>query len=139
MRYFAALALLTVLAFAAAAADTQFCPAQVAVRQQLASPVAGWTASADKTPNALAGITFFDGKPEDEASLAPDKTSRQGGKDVAVWTFDAARPVFLVCRYAWTNVTLQRELPKGLRGCTVTYNARETVGGLPSIEKIDCK
>ncbi len=120
-------------------ADPQLCPAQVTVRQQLASPVAGWTAAADKSPNALAGITFFDGRPEDEASLAPDKTSRQNGKDLAFWTFDAARPVFLVCRYAWTNVTLQRELPKGVRGCTVTYNSRETVAGLPSIEKIDCK
>lgn len=133
--------LLLLAAFPLSAADPVSCPAQVQVRQQLAAPVPGWSPGLDKLPNALAGITFFDGKPEENASLAPDKQSRVGGKDVLVWTFDPAssRPTFLACRYANTSVTLQRELPKTVRSCTVTYNPREMIGGMPVIEKIDCK
>lgn len=134
--------ILPLLAFLPAkAADPLSCPATVQVRQQLAAPVPGWSAGIDKLPNALAGITFFDGSPSGNASLAPDKQSRVSGKEVAVWTFDPAnsRPAFLACRYANTSVTLQRELPKAVRSCTVTYNPRETVSGLPAIEKIDCK
>jgi hypothetical protein len=125
----------------ALAADGIQCPAQVQVRQQIATPIAGWSAGADKTPNQLSGLTFFDGKPEEEASLAPDSQTRQNGKDLLVWNFgaDSNRPTFLVCRYAGTNVTLQRELPKGTRSCKVTYNPKQTIAGLPAIEKIDCK
>jgi hypothetical protein len=123
------------------AKDLVQCPAQLQVRQQIGAPVPGWSAAVDKLPNLLAGLTFFDGKPEDNASLAPDKQTRQNGKDVAVWNFgaDTNRPVYVACRYAWTTVTLQRELPKEVRSCTITYNPRQTVAGLPVIEKIDCK
>jgi hypothetical protein len=95
----------------------------------------------DSLPNILAGITFFDGKPENNASLAPDKQTRQNGKDVTFWNFgrDSKQPIFIACRYAWTSVTLQRELPKEIHSCTVTYDSRQTVAGLPTIEKIDCK
>lgn len=123
------------------ASDPVQCPARLRVRQQIEAPIPGWSAVVDQLPNLLAGITFFDGKPEDKASLAPDKQSRQNGKDVAVWNFgtDTSRPVYVACRYASTAVTLQRELPKEVRSCTITFNPRETIAGLPVIEKIDCK
>ena len=117
------------------------CPAQLQVRQQIATPIPGWSAGADKTPNLLAGVTFFDGKPEENASLAPDSQTRLNGKDLAVWNFsaDASRPTYIECRYAGTNVTLQRQLTKGIRSCRITYNPRETIAGLAVIEKLDCK
>jgi hypothetical protein len=123
------------------AKDPVQCPPQLQVRQQLDAPVPGWSAAVDKLPNLLAGLTFFDGKPEDNASLAPDRQARQNGKDVVVWNFgtDTSRPVYVACRYAWTTITLQRELPKEVRSCTITYNPRQTIAGLPAIEKIDCK
>ena len=123
------------------AAEPVQCPAQLQVRQQVAAPVTGWLAAADNLPNILAGITFFDGKPENNASLAPDKQTRLNGKDLAVWNFGEyrSRSVYISCRYAWTSVTLQREMPKEIRSCAVTFNPRQTVAGLPVIEKIDCK
>jgi hypothetical protein len=122
------------------AAEGVQCPAQVDVRQQLTVPVAGWSALQDDSPHILAGITFYDGRPEDKASLAPDSEKRLRGKIVSTWLFgQGPRPVWVACRYAGTSVVLTREAPKGLRTCSVIYNPGESVGGLPAIEKIDCK
>lgn len=122
------------------AADPAQCPAQIQVHQQLASPVAGWQARIEELPYLLAGITFFEGKPEDNASLAPDSERNANGKTISRWNFPSSRPpIWLACRYAWTSVTLARELPKEIRVCTITYNPRQTIGGLPEIEKIDCR
>jgi|SRR5215469_5280535 len=123
------------------AKDPVQCPAELQIRQQIDAPVPGWSPAVDKLPNLLAGLTFFDGRPEDNASLAPDRQIRQNGNDVAVWNFgtDASRPVYAACRYARTTVTLQRQLPKEVRSFAIAYNPRQTNAGLPAIEKIDCK
>ena len=124
----------------AAAAGPIQCPPVVEVRQQIAAPVAGWSVAMDDLPHSLAGITFFDGKPEEKASLAPDSETKAAGKSVSTWNFESGgRPVWVACRYAWTTVTLTRELPKPVRSCAVTYNPRQSFAGLPLIEKIDCK
>jgi hypothetical protein len=63
-----------------------------------------------------------------------------GGKSVSTWSFGrGGRPVWVACRYAWTSVMLTRELSKPVRNCAVTYNLRQSLAGLPLIEKIDCK
>jgi len=122
------------------AADPVQCPPVIEVRQQLKTPVAGWSAGLDELPHRLAGITFFDGKPEEQASLAPDSEAKAGTRSVSTWNFGSGgRPVSLLCRYASTTVTLVRELPKSVRTCAVTYNPRQSIGGLPLIEKFDCK
>jgi hypothetical protein len=122
------------------AADPVRCPPVIEVRQQMAAPVAGWSVAMDDLPNRFAGITFFDGKPEEKASLAPDSETKAGGRAVSTWSFGSGdRPVCVACRYAWTTVKLTRELPKPVRSCTVTYDLRQSLAGLPLIEKIDCK
>jgi hypothetical protein len=129
--------LFPLLAFAFAAAD---CPAKIEVRQTLAEQITGWLIGYDAAPHLLSGMTFFDGKPEEMASLVPDSQSVSGGKNVAVWTFGAiGRPVWIACHYAGTGIILQRALPKNTRSCSITYSSRETIAGLPVIEKVDCK
>ncbi len=134
------LTLLAILAVTLAAADDVRCPDHISTAQSLSQPVAGWTNQMDQTPNILAGVTFFDGPPKEMASLAPDETHLKG-KVLA--NFDlagsAGRQTWLVCSYAGTRVTLARALPKEVRSCTVTYDPKQTVDGLPSIEKIACK
>jgi hypothetical protein len=134
---------LTVLALAAStltAADSVNCPPTIAVKQQLTAPVPGWSVTSDGMPHQLAGLTFFDGKPEDKASLAPDKQVVIKGKSVASWMFVVSgRPIWAACQYAGTNVVLTRELPRSTRTCSITYNAGITIAGLPLIEKVDCK
>jgi hypothetical protein len=129
--------LFPLLAFVFAAAD---CPAKIEVKQTLAQQIAGWFVGYDDMPHLLSGMSFFDGKPEEMASLVPDSQSLSGGTKVAVWTFGATgRTVWVACHYAGTGIVLQRELPKNTQSCSLTYSTRETIAGLPVIEKVNCK
>ena len=127
-------------AFTVSAADVIRCPPTIGVKQQLAAQVPGWSIASEGLPRQLAGLTFFDGKPEEKASLAPDKQVGVKGKTVASWTFGVSgRPIWAACRYSSTDIVLTRELPKNIRTCAVTYSKTETIAGLPVIEKVDCK
>jgi len=87
------------------------------------------------------GITFFDGDPKDEASLAPDNEQKAAGTIVSTWKFTAERKrgTFVRCSYFGTSLQLQRRLvpPPGM--CAVTYDDKASTGGLPTILKITCK
>jgi hypothetical protein len=122
-----------------AAADPVGCPKTIQVKEQLAAPVAGWTAASDGMPHQLAGLTFFDGKPEEKASLAPDGEVTQRRQTISTWKFDKTRPTWVMCRYSGTGVTLTRELARNTSMCTVAYSRDTTIEGLPVIEKIDCR
>jgi hypothetical protein len=134
---------LLVLSQAAAwlfAADPVQCPPRIEVNQRLAAQIPGWSAIPDQIPHQLAGLTFFDGNPRDQASLAPDRQTTVNGKAMALWTFGVSgNPIWVVCRYAATDVMLTRQLPKPVRSCSITYATRETIDGLPVIDKVDCK
>ena len=121
-----------------AATDPVGCPKTIQVKEQLAAPVAGWTAASDGMPHQLAGLTFFDGKPEEKASLAPDGQTTQRNETVSTWKFDKTRPTWVMCQYSGTSVTLTRELPRNTSMCMVTYARGVTIAGLPVITKIEC-
>jgi hypothetical protein len=95
------------------AADTVSCPATISARQQLATPVAGWTAMEDDTPHNLAGIIFYDGPPSEKASLVYDRITHGKTEQVATWSFapQKARPIWLACSYAGTSIDLTKALP----------------------------
>jgi hypothetical protein len=128
------------LAVVLAAAEDVRCPERISTTQTLAQAVPGWTNQMDAAPNLLAGVTFYDGPPKELASLAPDET-RAKGKLLASWELipNPGRQYWLACGYSGTRVTLARLLPKEVRACTVTYDPKQTVDGLPLIERIACK
>ena len=109
------------------------CPPKVSVNQQLAAPLPDWTVMPDGMPSQLAGITFFEGPPEQQASLAPDKET----KTQSTWYF--TKPAWIGCHYSGTSLMLTRALPRNTRSCTVAFYPNETVAGLHAIQKIDCK
>jgi hypothetical protein len=113
--------------------STTICPPKVVTNQQLAAPLADWTVRPDGFPNQLAGITFFEGPPEQQASLAPDRET----KTQSTWYF--SKPSWIACHYSGTSLMLTRTLPKGTRSCAVTFQPDVTVAGLPAIQKIECK
>ncbi len=88
------------------------------------TPCPAGATTRDDLPNQFAGITFFDGKPEEKASLAPDSESKRAGRIFSTWTFVPGRPIFVACHYALTTVMLMRPLPKEVHACTVVYNSR---------------
>jgi len=129
-----------VVTMGVAAAEEVGCPAQIVTTQTLAKAVPGWTDRKDTSPNVLAGLTFYDGRPEEQASLAPDEKHVKG-KLVESWELfpNPPRQNWLECVYAGTSIKIAKPLPKEIRGCTVTFNEQQTIDGYPQIEKIVCK
>jgi hypothetical protein len=123
------------------AADSVRCPPTITTRQELTATPAGWKPMLDDTPHDLAGITFYDGPPAEKASLVYDRMDRGNAVQSAIWTFAAKkdRPIWLTCSYAGTTVQLARSLPPQTTNCTVAYDPKEHVAGLPAIKKISCR
>src|SRR5580698_1914919 len=89
----------------ATAGEPAACPAKIAVHEQLSTSPAGWTATYDNAQHQLAGITFYDGAPKENASLVYDDIARSAGKQVARWHFapTAGRGIWIACRYSATS------------------------------------
>jgi hypothetical protein len=120
------------LAFILQAEDIQ-CPKTVQVRQVALDVPAGWTAETDdKSQPTLKSIAFFDGKPEDEASLVYDRMTPSRNGKRAVWSFLPASHIWLACSYTGTAVVLSRPLPNVSR-CTVLYK------GETEIDRMFCR
>jgi hypothetical protein len=92
-------------------------------------------------PHRLEQVTFFDGPPEELASLVYDDLKTAGKQQVAVWNFAAnPRGFWISCAYSGTAVVLSRRLPAGIKTCRVTYDkTASSAAGLPAIQKIDCR
>lgn len=120
------------------AADVR-CPETIPVKQAIVKPFEGWTASTSDLPIRLAGVTFYDGPPEQKASLVYDGTMTRNERRIAIWRFASQSEIWLACSYAATNIVLSRPMPKGTSTCRVTYISNQTVAGLPAIEKIECQ
>ncbi len=117
------------------------CPDTVDVHQQLTASVAGWKAILDDTPHRLATITFYDGPPEEKASLVNEKSTRLPGKETAEWHFapQTNRQIWVACGYAGTAIVLAKSLPPNTRTCSVTYNTQQLIAGMPVIDKVVCR
>ncbi|KAA6455688.1 hypothetical protein DYQ86_27095 [Acidobacteria bacterium AB60] len=117
------------------------CPDTVDVRQELATTVSGWEPISSDTPLRLSYVTFYDGPPKDKQSLVNDSSKTVAGRETATWKFQPGgdRHIWLACSYAGTNIALAKELPSTVSSCSVTYNPRQRVAGMPVIEKMVCK
>ncbi len=117
------------------------CPDVISVNQALKTPLAGWTSTIDSSPNRLSGVTFFDGPPEEKASLVNDRTTKAAGKEIAIWHFDLRpkREIWIACGYSGTSVVLAKRLPPKTAACQVTYNPHQQIAGSPLIESIACQ
>jgi hypothetical protein len=136
----AALSIL-LLRYPAHAEEGLACPEAIVVEQHLANSIPGWSSLLDDTPHRLAGITFYDGPPEQKASLVSDKRAETGRKQTATWHFhvEDGRQIWLACSYAATSVALTKSLPRSTSACSVTYDRTKLVAGLPLIDKITCR
>ena len=102
---------LLILGITPALADVS-CPMSISVTQNLAAPATGWTEGRENLPTELAGVTVFDGPPEELASLVPDGDS-EDGNTTEFWTLDAnPRGYWITCHYSSTTVTLTQRLPE---------------------------
>ncbi|WP_148611077.1 STY0301 family protein [Aeromonas sobria] len=127
--------LLTTLALAA---SMQFdCPPAIEVSQQLLTPQQGWQAftrnddgKQDETlSHRLDNLALFDGDPAELAQLKPDNGDND---ETHYWSQleSSLRPLYLVCRYQHSAITLQQALPAGISYCRVNQRDRYTLFGL---------
>lgn len=128
------------LSAAGAAAAAPQCPAEISAKQELFSAQQGWQGQQGTSTHRHARITFYDGSPAEQASLAPDETRRLSGKEVSTWRFgrSSKRAIWIECGYAGTSISLSQELPAGTRSCSITFDPKVRLSGLPRIEKLDC-
>jgi len=114
------------------------CPPTVEVRQVATEVPPGFTPAVSATPPRLAAVAFFDGNPEEEASLVYDRLTpgRHGSR--AYWTFQPNAHIWLSCSYTGTSIVLSRPLPNVTR-CMVAYKRDSTVAGLPEVDRVFCR
>ena len=124
-----------------ACAQDAYCPKSISVTQTADKVPDGWTAGQDKSPIQLSALTFYDGPPDQEASLAYDSWTKRSGLAYAVWHFtpNSGSGTWLSCHFAGTNVVLSKKLPASTSECTVTYDPKVTIAGNPEIKKIVCQ
>ena len=129
----------TVAAPTAVLADVG-CPMKIEVSQSLAAPQDGWTGGQDKLPTELAGISVFDGPPEQLADLVPDDGKETGDSRSDVWNLPKSeRGYWLTCRYSSTTVTLTRPLPAAVTRCEAVYEKElHFIGGAPVVRSVAC-
>jgi len=101
------------------------CPASLEVQESPVAPLPeGWTPSTQAGSRYLAGVSFFDGEPGLQRSLAPQQDRPVGRDRVATWEFSTdAEPIWMACRYQDSRVLLSRPLPQTVSRCQVRYGA----------------
>ena len=121
------------LAFAA----DQYCPADISVKQEATQVPKSWRTFNEKMPHRLAAIGFYDGPPEENASLTSDSASKGGATET--WRFGPnTKRIWIACSYASTDIVLTQELPEHTSECTVSYNPKITIAGHPEVRLVRC-
>ena len=116
------------------------CPMAIEVEEKLVAPQPGWTEGQSGLPTELAGISVFDGPPEELAELVPDDGAHAGDMRSDIWNLPRNdRGYWLTCRYSSTTVTLTRQLPATVTRCEAVYEKGiHFVGGDPVVRSTAC-
>lgn len=115
-------------------------PGAIETKQHGESVSAEWKVSTSNVHNRLAGVTVYDGRPEEMVSLVPD-SEEQVGKHNAIATWKFEKPptgnFWIELSYCSTSIVLSQSLPKDIRELRITYNTLVNVCGLPEIVRIE--
>ena len=116
------------------------CPSTFRVEQRAEAPP-GWSTVVDGRPRALSMVTFFDGPPDQLASLKYDEEVTRDDHWIATWSFlPNPRGYWISCAYDGAAVSLIRELPASVTRCQVTYERLvRFASGVPVVKRIDCR
>lgn len=116
------------------------CPMKIDVEEKIVAPQAGWTEGLSGLPTELAGISVFDGPPEELADLVPDDGVDAADARSDIWNLPKKdRGYWLTCRYSSTTVTLTRQLPATVARCEAVYEKEiHFVGGDPVVRSVAC-
>jgi hypothetical protein len=129
--------------FAKNAADFSYLevPKSISVRQDIQGIPDGWNSTYESRAHVLSAIIFYDGLPEDKASLVYSGESRSKNSLTLTWRFTPSTDngVWIECKYAATTATLTKQLPIRISSCKITYDPSIRIDGLPEIKSISCR
>jgi hypothetical protein len=86
-------------------------------------------------------VTFFDGRPEEQASLVYDEIVATKDGSRATWRLqpDSARGYYLVCTYEKPAKPVTQKLSPKVTNCVVEYGKPAQSSKLPPVRSIQCK
>jgi hypothetical protein len=113
------------LAPAVAKPVSDACPAQLPVRQTVATPVAGWSALDQQGNYPFVRVAFYPGPPNESNLIVPTveykgQTGLHDGWDLP----RRAGGYWMTCAYANTTATLTRQLADDVDFCQADYDGR---------------
>jgi hypothetical protein len=116
-------------------------PPAIETKQEVKTIPAGWVALLETVPNQVAGITVFDGLPEQKASLVPDNEEQHKAENrlVVTWRLAPLSPegIWLTFSYASTSLVLAKPLPQGATELRVLYDTSVTICGMNEIVRVE--
>jgi hypothetical protein len=116
-------------------------PPTIETKQEVKTIPAGWVALLEAVPNQVAGITVFDGRPEQKASLVPGNEEKQKAENrlAVTWQLAPLSPegIWLAFSYASTSVVLAKPLPEGTTELRVLYDTSVTISGMNEIVRVE--
>ena len=106
----------------------------------LAPAAAGQVFCPDSMNMQLEMVTFYDGPPEEDASLVYDELVEGKDATTATWNLpQSGKGYWVKCRYRGTTLELSKQLPASVSVCRVIYERNSKLpSGLPAIRSIDC-
>jgi hypothetical protein len=112
----------------------------IEVEERLVAPQPGWTEGLSGLATELAGVSVFDGPPEELAELIPDDGTDATDVRSDIWNLPKNDlGYWLTCRYSSTTVTLTRRLPATVTRCEAVYEKEiHFVGGDPVVRSTAC-
>ena len=123
----------------AAPAEQISCPASITTEQKIVNLPTSWQTATDTTTHPLSTVTFYDGPPEQKASLVNDLQLQNASQRTATWKFTSnPRGYWLACSYDRTAILLTRRLPANVAQCQVVYDTSTSSSGMPAVKSINC-
>ena len=101
------------------------CPAQLAVKQTVSEPVAGWTTLNQQGSYPFVRVAFYPGPPADSTLIVP--TQEYKGQAGLHDAWDLPRRdggYWMTCSYGNTTATVARKLPDDTDYCRADYDGR---------------
>lgn len=122
------------------------CPETISTVESIKSTPSGWQswqAKTSQTSKFWDTAAFYDGHPDEEASLAPSQSDDEKHQEkknyTSTWQFGSKRErdIYVSCGYQHSTYKLIQTLPKHITQCIVTYDSGWTNKGLVP-KKIVC-
>jgi len=110
------------------------CPEKLTLKSTVVAPD-GWETIPPRWEPSLAGITVYDGPPNNMASQVPDELPSKG--DLEINRYVVGDGFWLECRYHGTLITLAQPLPPGIKFCHAYYKRQEY--GLGPLVRFECE